>query len=84
MMLTSASACSFSVRQDSDISTQGTASVYVIDMSEEQINIKIVQTVEKSPGHSNKEEVGKAWLFSPDRLTSRELKRTRQVEHTTQ
>jgi hypothetical protein len=39
--------------------------VYVIDMSEEQINIKIVQTVEifsvmydySSPGHSNKEEV---------------------------
>jgi hypothetical protein len=38
-------------------------------MSEEQINIKIVQTVEKfpviydysSPGHSNKEEVDKAW-----------------------
>jgi hypothetical protein len=37
-------------------------------MSEEQINIKIVQTVEKfpviyeysSPGHSNKEEVDKA------------------------
>jgi hypothetical protein len=27
------SACSFSVRQDSDISTQGTAPVYVIDMS---------------------------------------------------
>jgi hypothetical protein len=26
------------VRQDSDISTQGTAPVYVIDMSEEQIN----------------------------------------------
>jgi hypothetical protein len=41
------SACSFSVRHDSDISTQGTAPVYVIDMSEEQINIKIVQTVEK-------------------------------------
>jgi hypothetical protein len=47
MMLTSASccrylqqdpACSFSVRQDSDSSTQGTAPVYVIDMSEEQIN----------------------------------------------
>jgi ribosomal protein L39E len=46
MMLTSASccrhvqqdsACSFSVRQDSDIRTQGTAPVYVIDMSEEQI-----------------------------------------------
>jgi hypothetical protein len=46
MMLTSASccrhvhqdsACSFSVRQDSDISSQGTASVYVIDMREEQI-----------------------------------------------
>jgi hypothetical protein len=32
------SACSFSVRQDSDISTQGTAPVNVIDMSEEQIN----------------------------------------------
>jgi hypothetical protein len=38
-------------------------------MSEEQINIKIVQTVEKflviydysSLGHSNKEEVDKAW-----------------------
>jgi hypothetical protein len=28
-------ACSFSVRQDSDISTQETAPVYVIDMSEE-------------------------------------------------
>jgi hypothetical protein len=50
------------VRQDSDISTEGTEPVYVIDMSEEQINIKIVQTVEKfpviydysSPGHSNK------------------------------
>jgi hypothetical protein len=27
------SACSFSVRQDSDISTQGTAPVYVIDMT---------------------------------------------------
>jgi hypothetical protein len=48
------------VQQDSDISTQGTAPVYVIDMSEEQINIKTVQTVEKfpviydysSPGHS--------------------------------
>jgi hypothetical protein len=47
MMLTSASccwhvqqdsACSFSVHQDSDISTQGTAPVYVIDMIEEQIN----------------------------------------------
>jgi hypothetical protein len=53
-------------------------------MSEEQINVKIVQTVEKfpviydysSPGHSNKEEVDKAWLLgtfdnktgiSPDR-----------------
>jgi hypothetical protein len=43
--------------------------VYVIDMSEELINIKIVQTVEKfpvrydysSPGHSDKEEVDKAW-----------------------
>jgi hypothetical protein len=55
----------FSVQQDSDISTQGTAPVYVIDMSEEQITITIVQTVEKvparrvydywSPGHSNKE-----------------------------
>jgi hypothetical protein len=32
------SACSFSVRQDSDISTEGTAPVYVIDMSEDQIN----------------------------------------------
>jgi hypothetical protein len=32
------SACSFSVRQDSDISTHGTASVYVIDVSEEQVN----------------------------------------------
>ncbi|XP_021922406.1 uncharacterized protein LOC110831102 [Zootermopsis nevadensis] len=38
-------------------------------MSEEQTNIKIVQTVEKfpviydylSPGHSNKEEIDKAW-----------------------
>jgi hypothetical protein len=38
-------------------------------MSEEQINIKIVQTVEKfsviqdfwSPGSSNKEDVDKAW-----------------------
>jgi hypothetical protein len=48
---------------------QGTAPVYVIDISEEQINIKIVLTVEKflviydysSPGHSNKEEVDKAW-----------------------
>jgi hypothetical protein len=47
MTLTSASYCrhvqqdsaySFSVRQDSDISTQGTEPVYVIDMSEEQIN----------------------------------------------
>jgi ribosomal protein L39E len=46
MMLTSASccrhvqkdsACSFSVRQDSDISTEWTAPVYVIDRSEEQI-----------------------------------------------
>jgi hypothetical protein len=43
--------------------------MYVIDMSEEQINIKIVQTVEKFPviydysslGHSNKEEIDKAW-----------------------
>jgi hypothetical protein len=70
--------------------------VYVIDMSEEQINIKMVQTVEKfpviynysSPGHSNKEEVDKGWTFdsktgiSPDRLTSRALKRTHHVEHT--
>jgi hypothetical protein len=43
--------------------------VYVIDMSEEQINIKTVQTVEKfpvmydysSPGHSDEEEVDEAW-----------------------
>jgi hypothetical protein len=43
--------------------------VYVTDMSDEQINIKIVQTIEKfpviydysSPGHSNTEEVDKAW-----------------------
>jgi hypothetical protein len=32
------STCSFSVRQDSDISTQGTEPVYVIGMREEQIN----------------------------------------------
>jgi hypothetical protein len=59
------------VHQDSDISTQGTAPVYVIDKSEEQINIKIVQTVDKflviydysSPGHSNKEEVDKASII---------------------
>jgi hypothetical protein len=44
------SACSFSVRQDSDISTQATAPVYVIDMSEEQMNIKIVQTVDYTCG----------------------------------
>jgi hypothetical protein len=57
------------VREDSDISTQRTAPVYVIDMSEEQRHTKIVQTVEKfpviydysSPSHSNKEEVDKAW-----------------------
>jgi hypothetical protein len=38
-------------------------------MSEEQINMKIMQTVEKfpiiydytSPGHSNKKQVDKAW-----------------------
>jgi hypothetical protein len=30
-------ACSFSVRQDSDISTEGKTPVYVIDMSEEQV-----------------------------------------------
>jgi hypothetical protein len=43
--------------------------MYIIDMSEEQINIKIMQTVEKfpvihdysSPGHSNKEEVDETW-----------------------
>jgi hypothetical protein len=49
--------------------TQGTAPMYVIDISEEQINIKIMQTVEEKfpviydysfPGHSNK-EVDKAW-----------------------
>jgi hypothetical protein len=33
------SACSFSVRQDSDISTQGTAPVYVIDMSRHQSHV---------------------------------------------
>jgi hypothetical protein len=57
------------VRQDSDISIQGAAAMYVIDISKEQINIKIMQTVEKfpviydysSPGHSDKEEVDKAW-----------------------
>jgi hypothetical protein len=58
----------------------------------QQINIKIVQTVDKfpviydysSPGHSNKEEVDKAWhAVSPDRLTSHALKRTHHVEHTT-
>jgi hypothetical protein len=50
------------VRQDSNISTQGTAPVYVIDMSEEKINIKIVQTVEKFPViYTNKKEVDKAW-----------------------
>jgi hypothetical protein len=56
MMLTSASccrhvqqdsACSCAVRQDSDISTQGTAPVYVIDMSEDQINREAV----KRPRH---------------------------------
>jgi hypothetical protein len=66
--------------------------VYVIDMNEEQINIKIVQTVEKfpviydysSPGRSDKEEVDKAWhAVSPDRSASRALKRTHHVEHTT-
>jgi hypothetical protein len=31
------STCSFSVRQDSDISTQGTAPVYVIDMSRHDV-----------------------------------------------
>jgi hypothetical protein len=43
--------------------------MYVIDMSEEQVNMKIVQTVEKvpviydysSPGHSDKEQVDKGW-----------------------
>jgi hypothetical protein len=43
--------------------------VYVNDKSEKQISIKIVLTVEKfqviyddsSPGHSNKEEIHKAW-----------------------
>jgi hypothetical protein len=49
-------------------------------MSEEQINIKIMQTVEKSPGHSDKEEVDEAWhAVSPNRVTSRALKRTRQL-----
>jgi hypothetical protein len=81
------------VRQDSDISTQRTGPVYVIDMSEEQLNIRIVQTVEKfpiiydysSPGHRNKEEVDKAWhaVSKEDRLTSRAPKRTHHVEHTT-
>jgi hypothetical protein len=83
------------VRQDSDISTQGTPPVYVIDMSEEQRDIKIVQTVEKftviydysSLGHSNKEQVDKAFDkktgISPDRFTSRALKRTHHFEHTT-
>jgi hypothetical protein len=62
--------------------------VCVIDTSEEQINIKIVQTVEKfpviydysSPGHSDEEEVDEAWhAVSPDRVTSRALKRTLQL-----
>jgi hypothetical protein len=80
MVLTSASCCRH-VQQDSDISTH-------IDMSEEQINIKTVQTVEEfpvmydysSPGHSDEEEVDKAWhAVPPDRVTSRALKRTLQL-----
>jgi hypothetical protein len=64
MMLTSASC----VKTETSV-LQGTAPKSVIDMSEEQINIKIVQMVEKfpvtynysPPGHSNEEEVDKAW-----------------------
>jgi hypothetical protein len=68
-------------------------------MSEEQINIKIVQTVEKFPviyDYSSvveklSEEVPYRILgtfdnktgISPDRLTSHALKRMHHVEHTT-
>jgi hypothetical protein len=69
--------------------------VHVIDMSEERINIKIVQMVEKFPVIYDyyyyyyyypyrilgtfDNETG----ISQDRLTSRALKRTHHVEHTT-
>jgi hypothetical protein len=52
--------------------------MYVIGTNEKQISIKIVQTVEKlpviydysSPGHSNKEEVDKAWQVLECRFTT--------------
>jgi hypothetical protein len=49
-------------------------------MSEEQINIKIVQTVEKFPGHSNKEEVDKAWHAVSKEVHARTMLSTRLIK----
>jgi hypothetical protein len=77
------SACSFSVRQDSDINTQGTAPVYVIDMSEEQININIVSRF-LNGGETLKKFLIGFWGHSIMRLEYHRAKTYAPVEHTTQ
>jgi hypothetical protein len=89
MMLTSASCCrhaqqdstcSFSVRQDWDISTQGTAPVYVIDMCSYPASSIISKLSEEAPYRILGTFDNKTGISS-DRLTSRALKRTHHVEH---